>query len=678
MYLRLGWVVGNAGFLGALAIILMAKAVTICTGLSMSSITTNIRIGAGGAYSIISKSLGLEAGGSIGIPLYIAQTLSAALYIIGFTEGWLRIFPDHTPIIVSSVAWISLLTASYISAQFAIRIQYIIMTVMGISLLSFFLTPAKPVADFVMIGKFENADFWKVFAIFFPAVTGIMAGANMSGDLKDPRRSIPMGTISSIIVTMILYIGIAYVVAKVSTLAELRSNQMILVDKAFWGPAVIAGIMGATLSSALGSMLGAPRVLQALAEQRTVPLYKIFAAKTKKNEPRNAIIFTGIIIEVALITGNLDYLASLITMFFLVTYGMLNLVVFIQQSMKIISFRPTFKIPRSVPFVGAVSCVLIMFLINPIFSIVAITTIVALYIWLERRGLHAKWGDIRGGLFLVLAERASRLSRKFPRHQISWKPDLLVPIEDPKIWAGSLLFIRSITYPSGSIFAFTVNENNVEEIQNDLKDLLAPIEQEGILVNSTVLEDNQFLHGARLVIQTLKGGAFRPNILFLTLGGDKEKDDVINELVTQASKHKIGTIILRQHPRMAFGMQKTVNLWLRDKSPNWNLAMLITLQLQLNWEGKINLVTATADKAEEKRLNNFLDRLSDQARLPSMTDCHVLIGKFEETLKTAPRADINIFGVGDKLSFDFMRNAPEWTKSSCLFVRDSGWESALV
>ncbi len=678
MYLRLGWVVGNAGFLGALLIILLAKTITICTGLSMSSITTNIKIGAGGAYSIISKSLGLEAGGSIGIPLYISQTLSAALYIIGFTEGWLRVFPNHMPIIVSTIAWISLLIITYVSAQFAIRIQYIIMTVIGLSLLSFFLTPSKPITDFVLIGNFEDAGFWKVFAIFFPAVTGIMAGANMSGDLKDPRRSIPLGTMSSILTTMLIYIGIVYVAAKISTPEELRTNQMIMVDKALWGPAVIAGIMGATLSSALGSMLGAPRILQALAEQKTVPFYKVFAVKTRSNEPRNAIIFTGIIVEVALIMGNLDFLASLITMFFLVTYGMLNLVVFIQQSMKIISFRPTFKTPRFVSFIGASGSLFMMFLINPIFSIVAIFTIVAIYFWLARREMQSEWGDIRGGMFLAIAERASRLAAEFPRHQISWKPDLLVPIEDPKVWAGPLLFIRNITYPSGSVFAFTVKEGQAEETPNDLESLLLPLKNENILVNSTVIEDSEFLHGAKLVIQTLRGGAFRPNILFLTLGDDDKKDDTINQLATHATKNELGLIILRQHPRRAFGMQKDVNLWLRDKSPNWHLAMLVTLKLQLNWEGKINLVTATPDKSDERRLYNYLEYISDQARLPSMTNFYVLIGSFKDTLKVVPHADINIFGLAEKFSFDFMRGVTEWSKSSCLFVKDSGWESALV
>lgn len=679
MYLRLGWVVGNAGFLGAVIIIVLAKTVTICTGLSMSSITTNIKIGPGGAYSIISKSLGLEAGGSIGIPFYIAQTLSAALYIIGFTQAWLHIFPDHPAIIVSSIVWILLLTVSYTSAHLAIRIQYVIMAIIFFSLISFVYSPDYSSNNTSMVGNFVDAGFWKVFAIFFPAVTGIMAGANMSGDLKDPRRAIPLGTMSSIFITMAIYIGLAYVLSKIATPDELRANQMIMVEKAFWGPMVIAGIMGATISSALGSMLGAPRILQALAEQKTAPFHKVLAAKSKSNEPRNAIIFTGIVIESALIIGNLDFLASLITMFFLITYGMLNLVVFLEQGMKIISFRPTFKIPRIVPFLGAAGCIFIMFLINPVFSFIAIVIIISLYLWLAKRGLESPWGDIRGGMFLVIAERASRLASKFPKHQITWKPDLLLPIEDPGVWTGPLLFIRSITYPSGSIFGFTIKDENVPETQVALNDLLRPIKEEGILVNSAVVEDADFLHGARLVIQTLHGGAFRPNILFLTIGENNRKDKSLSQLVDEAAKHELGTIILRQHPRVAFGMQKKINLWLRDKSPNWHLAMLITLQIQLNWEGKINLVTVAEKEGDEKRLHRFLEMLSDQARLPSLTEFHILKGSFKDAIKQAPRGDIDIFGLAkETIPFDFIRDVIEQTKSSCIFVRDSGKESALV
>ncbi len=678
MYLRLGWVVGNAGLLGAIAIILLAKSVTICTALSMSSITTNIKIGAGGAYSIISKSLGLEAGGSIGIPLYFSQTLSAALYIFGFTEGWIRIFPTHTPMLVSAIVWGVLLLISYISSQFAIRIQYIIMVIIAASIVSFFLIPSEPVAKVTLIGDFEQTGFWVIFAIFFPAVTGIMAGANLSGDLKDPRKSIPLGTLTSIAITTAIYIAFACVAAFYISPEELRNNQMVMADKALWETVVIVGILAATFSSALGSLLGAPRILQALAEHKTIPLHRLFAMKTKSNEPRIAIVFTSILIIISLMLGDLNAIATLITMFFLITYGMLNIVVFIQQNMHIISFRPTFKTPRIVSFIGASGCIGIMFLINPIFSLVAFLVIFALYVWLTQRGLQANWGDIRGGMFLVLAERASRLAAQFPKHQISWKPDLLVPIDDPQIWSGALLFIRNITYPSGSIFAFSAKDKDLEKIEIDLEGLLSPLDEQGIMVSSTVIEDVDFVHGAKIVIQTLKAGAFRPNILFLTLGNIEDKDHIIRELSDHSTQHELGMIILRQHPQMAFGMQKIVNLWLRDKSPNWNLAMLIALQLQMNWDGHLNLITVATTPDDEDHLHALLDRMGDQARLPALTEYHVLTGSFESALKNAPRADINIFGLSEQPSFKFMRNIPETINSSCLYIKDSGLESALV
>jgi len=678
MYLRLGWVVGNAGLLGAIAIILLAKVITISTGLSMSSITTNIKIGAGGAYSIISKSLGLEAGGSIGIPFYISQSLSAALYIAGFTEGWLMIFPNHPAIVISLVAWLVLMVISYVSTIFAIRFQYLILAIIGLSIVSFLLSPYETASGNYLIGTFEDANFWEVFAVFFPAVTGIMAGANLSGELRDPRKSIPKGTLSAIGVTMVVYIILAYALSVVASPEELRSNQMIMVDKALWSPLVVIGILAATFSSALGSLIGAPRILQALAEHKTIIFHNFFDKKSETGEPRNAIIFTGLFILIPLMLGDFNALATLITMFFLITYGTLNLVVFIQQSMHIISFRPTFKIPKIVPLIGFLGSNFIMFLIDPIFGIVAIITIIAIYSYLTKQGLNSDWGDIRGGMFLALAEKASRIASKFPLHHIVWKPDILLPVENPEEWGGPLLFIRNITYPVGSIFAFTVKPTPDEKSSQDLKELVQPLDEEGILVNSTVIEDNDFIHGSRLVIQTLKAGAFRPNTLFLTLGSNPEKDKKIQSIVDIATKYELGTLILRQHPRVAFGLQNDVNIWLRDRSPNWHLAILITLQLQANWGGKINLVTVAENESDKKRLYSFLYRLSDQTRLPSLSEFYVLTGSFNEALKQAPRADMNIFGVGEKFEFDFMRKTTELTKSSCLFVKDSGNVSALV
>ncbi len=678
MYLRLGWVVGNAGLLGAIVIILLAKSVTICTGLSMASITTNIKIGAGGAYSIIAKSLGLETGGSVGIPFYISQTLSTALYIIGFTEGWLGFFPDHPAVLVALTTWLVVMITAGISTTFAIRTQYIIMLLIALSIISFLLTKNPPLPETPLIGNFEDAGFWQVFAVFFPAVTGIMAGANMSGDLKDPRRSIPVGTLSAIGITMIIYIGLAYMLATHFTPEELRTNQMVMADGALFRPLVLIGILAATFSSALGSIMGAPRILQALSEHKIVPMSSFFVKKTDKGEPRNAAIFTGLIVLVAILPGNLNTLATLITMFFLITYGMLNLVVFIQQSMKIISFRPTFRIPRFVSLFGAIGCVFMMFLINPIFSAVAIVIIILIYIWLTRKELDPEFGDLRGGMFLALAERASRVAARFPRHQISWKPDLLLPIDDPRVWSGSLMFIRDITYPSGSIFAFTVSPDKREEKLQALHQLLEPLRDQDIFVNAAVIEDDNFVHGARVVMQTLQGGAFRPNLLFLTLGNDSAKDSDTATLIQEAYEDKVGILLLRQHPRVAFGMQKDINLWLRERSTNWHLAILITLYLRNNWGGRLNLITTAKTEADRKRMYNFLELLSNTARLPSMTEFVVVKGDLDATIKAAPRADINVMGIGEKPDFEFMRKIVEKSNASCLFVKDSGNENALV
>jgi hypothetical protein len=241
-----------------------------------------------------------------------------------------------------------------------------------------------------------------------------------------------------------------------------------------------------------------------------------------------------------------------------------------------------------------------------------------------------------------------------------------------------LLFIKNIVYPSGSIFAFTVTDNDAQKTEAELKKLLQPFDKEHLLVNATVIEDKDFLHGALAVIQTLRACSMKPNVLFLTLGKNTKRDPIISKLADYAARHGLGLLILRQHPRNAFGMQKDINLWLRDKSPNWHLAVLIALQLQLNWGGKLNLITATSDAHQKRKLYHFLEYLSDQARLPSLTEFFVLLGDFKETVKNAPPADINIFGLSDVLPFDFMREAPELTKSSCLFIKDSGFENALV
>jgi solute carrier family 12 sodium/potassium/chloride transporter 2 len=263
MYLRTGWVVGNAGLMGGLLIILLANVITFCTGLSISTVATNIRVGAGGSFSIISQSLGLEVGGSVNLPFYLAQSISVAFYIFAFTEGWLSIFPDHQPAIILFASYGLCYLVAFVSVGLAARIRYPILFIIAFSLFSIFLgvtgsfrTEALQTPQ--LWGTFQSGNFWQVFAVFFPAVTGVLAGVNLSGTLANPRRSIPSGTITAIVVSFVVYMSLAYWASLVATPEELINNYTIMIDKAAFGWAVQAGILAATFSAALNSLVGAP------------------------------------------------------------------------------------------------------------------------------------------------------------------------------------------------------------------------------------------------------------------------------------------------------------------------------------------------------------------------------------------------------------------------------------
>ena len=307
MYLRTGWVVGNAGLLGAILIILLANTITICTGLSVSSIATNIRVRAGGAFSIISQSLGLEVGGSVTVPFYLAQAISVAFYIFAFSEGWRRIFPTHAEWLVVGVAFAVCFIVASVSVNLAARVRYLILTIVTLSLISIYMGLLPRFGGITQTptlwGNFPSGNFWVIFAVFFPAVTGLLTGVNMSGTLKDPRKSIPLGMMTAIGLTMVIYLSLAVWASLVASPQELVNNLTVMVDQSAFGPIVLAGILAATFSAALNSLVSAPRVLQAIAEHDILPGGAIFARETPSGEPRPAMALTGVIGLVTLIFG---------------------------------------------------------------------------------------------------------------------------------------------------------------------------------------------------------------------------------------------------------------------------------------------------------------------------------------------------------------------------------------
>ena len=688
MYLREGWVVGNAGLGGAILIILTAYFITGTTALSLSSITTNIRLGAGGIFSIATQSLGLEVGGSIGIPFYLAQSLSTAMYIYGFMEGWLALFPHHSPPLVVTTVFVAIFLLSYISTSLAFRAQILVMTGVILALGSIFMglrgTPELQKVE--IIGQFNDASFWTLFAIFFPASTGIMVGASMSGNLRNPRRSIPIGTMTAWGVTLAIYLAMAVWYALVATPEDLRNNYTIAIDRAYWGPAVLIGILSSCFTAALSTFVASPRTLQSLGHHHIVPFPEFFG-KMHSGEPRNAILFTGILVFAILFLGDLNTIAQVVTVFFLMTYFTINFILLIETKLNLISFRPTYRLHIAVPMLGSFACLSAIIVVSPFVGLFCILLSIAIYIYLDRRSLENPYESLNSGLFTSIANWAARhVMIKTDSHNLrSWKPGILAPIERTTQIEGSFHLLRAMTYPQGSIQIIGMRKSRKSRQLKDLDRVVRDIQQESIFASSAIIDSSDFLSSLDTTAAVMKSFFFRPNILFLPV---EERSQAELEGISKiAEDNELGMVMIAKHPDTGFGKHRYVNLWVRDQSPNWHLSfdlanidlpLLLAYKLIKNWNIKLRLITLVSDEKNIEPACHYLSDLMVLARMPIGYQIRVEKGELNDYVKDIPRADVNIFGLGRTLDKAYAEKLVKLSESTCLFVKDSGHESILV
>lgn len=702
MYLRLGWVVGNAGLLGTWLIIILAFGITLCTALSMSSITTNIRIGAGGAYAIISQALGLEVGGSLGIPRYVSQGLAVTMYIFGFREGWLSIFPDHHAFLVDLIVFIVLFGIAYKSADLAIKTQYIIMGVIFLSFVSIGIAAFNGSMQFssetiIKWGTFEGVgqttdqEFWLVFAVFFPAATGIMAGANMSGELKNPRTSIPSGTLWAIAVSFVIYMVLAYWIARSATEFELLNNLNIMIEKSYFPAFVIAGVLGATFSSALASIIGSSRILFAMGEHKVLPKSEWLSYQNEAAQPRNAMLVTGVMIFLTMLMRDLNAIAPLVTMFFLITYATINIVVIIEQKLGLISFRPVFSVHPIIPWLGLIGSVLAMFIINPTVSLVSWTVVFVVYSFLSRRDLETQFEDVRSGLFTSFSEWAAKhTAHNVHQQERSWKANLLVPVTEASTVQGSYSIIRDIAYPKGSAVLMGVNKGKeVKVLKNRLTQITEAFKKDDLYSSMTIMKTNDFGKAVNFGNQALGAAFFRPNIIFLTM---LERESSINDypaIIKEAKALEVGLILYMPHPKALLGQQQHINIWVKNKGDKWsikdmntnsynpNLALLTAYKLKLNWNAEIRLITVLNENESSKEAKAYLKEFRERSRLP-ISETIIKKGSFYEELANAPLADLNFFGVSPDLSMEHYQKVSMTVDTSCMFVMNSGHENVFA
>lgn len=701
MYIRQPWVVGNAGVMGALGIVLLSVAITLTTALSLSSITTNIRIGSGGAFSLISQSLGLEIGGAIGIPFYFAQSIAVAMYIFGFREGLQTLTPDINPVLLDLVIFAVVMGIAFISTSFAFKIQFVILGVIVLSLVSIYGALFVNELNFNIqwIGQypgsvendFSGSSFWMVFAVFFPAVTGVMAGANMSGDLTNPRKSIPVGTISSVIITTIIYISLIFVAAVIASPDELAQNYNVFIDKALFGPIVLAGLLGATLSSALGSFVGAPRILLALGEKNILPKSKELARKSKKGEPVNAMLITAGLVLFGISLRNLNTIAPLLTMFFMITYAMVNIVALVEQTLGLPSYRPTLKIPIIIPAIGAFGSIAIMFVLNVIVALFSLIFIVLFYLYLVKMNIKSAAGDSRSGLFTALAEWATKKTNSLrqEREVRSWRPDLLIPVTMPKELRSSFKLIHSIIYPKGSVKILALrNENDTEQrnMENFLKNAVKKFKESDLSVSYSIIDNTDFNTTVNVSMQSLNAAFFKPNIIFISIDTATSNLSYYNKLIADTKKNNFGMIIYIPFATASLAIEKSINLWMTNIPADWketfsvnnnNLSALTSLLICRNWKGNID-VHILNNNPKLIFAENDIEDLKTMVRFPKRTTIKIHEGNLLENVAKEKNADVNIFNIEPGVTIDDMVKIVNDSRISAVFCSDSDFENVLV
>ncbi len=701
LYIRLPWVVGNAGVAGALAIVLLSVVITLTTALSLSSITTNVRIGSGGAFSLISRSLGLEIGGAIGIPFYFAQAIAVAMYIFGFREGLQTMVHGVHPLLLDMGIFALVMAIAFISTSFAFKIQYVILGIIVLSLVSIYGALFVNRIDLnvewfgTYPGSIENgfsgSSFWVVFAVFFPAVTGVMAGANMSGDLKEPRRNIPVGTISSVIITTFIYLSMIGVAAVIATPEELSHDYNVFIEKALYSPIVLAGLLGATLSSALGSFVGAPRILLALGEKRILPKSAALAKRSKRGEPVNAMLVTAVIVLVGISLRNLNTIAPLITMFFMITYAMVNVVALVEQTLGLPSYRPTLKVSLWIPAIGAFGSIAIMFVMNVIVALLSLILIVFFYFYLVRMNIPSEAGDSRSGLFTALAEWATKKTNQLrPQREVrSWRPDLLMPMTMPKELRSSYKLIHSIVYPKGSVKVLLMRDANGTDPNNTgqfLRNAVDKFQESGIAVSYTEMDNADFNTTIKVSMQALNAAFFKPNIVFIHVDATGTDFAPYDTLLADARRNNFGMIIYIPFSTASLAIEKSIQLWMTRLPTDWkekfsmgenDLATLVSLLICRNWEGSID--AHVVQTVEAKALDPAdLEDLRTMVRFPKHTQLDVRHGDLAELVRTSRNTDVNIISINGDMRIADMVAMVNSSRISAVFCADSEFENVLV
>ncbi len=643
LFLRFGYALAHVGLGGLLAIIVIGHIVTIPTALAVAEIATNQRVQGGGAYFIISRSFGLNIGGAIGITLFLSQAVSVAFYIIAFGEAFDPLIPllpfDIDPywlkkgIIFTAMAILSIVVLIR-GANVGMKALYGVVALLFISI-GFFLFGHSPNGDrpLELTAKVANPDnFFYVFTIIFPAFTGIAAGLGLSGDLRDPKTAIPRGTIMATIVGMIVYILVAFKLAASFTPEEMANDQLIMTQAAVWGPIIPIGLAAATLSSAIGSILVAPRTLQAIGFDTILPFQNlnswISRGRQKDNEPINGSIITIAIAFFFVVIGDVNFVAQIISMFFMVTYGAICLISFLEHFAADPSYRPTFKYNKWIfSLIGALLSFWLMFKMNWQYAALSVLIMGFIYYLItkakpERQGLE----KLFKGVMFQISRQIQIFVQRANKDEVEtdWRPFAICVSEDSfkRQSAFDLLRWLSFKHGFGTYIHFIkgfLTKETYDESQEVLSRLIKQAQGSRSRVYLDTIISPSYTSAIAQVIQ-LSGISGKGNNLILF-----EFSRSNSEALRQAfDNYKLFEatgfdVCILNTSYKGFGYHREIHVWISaDDFHNANLMILLAYIVSghPNWHNCVIKIFAIFPENQIDKQRSRLMDLIKEGRLP--------------------------------------------------------------
>ncbi len=533
LFLRLGYVTGSGGVRRAFIIIAVANVITILTSQSLAAIATNLKVKGGGDYYLISRTLGVEFGGAIGLVLYMAQSVSVAFYCIGFAEALTAIigpdfFLSSKLIALSAVSAIFIL--AWLGSDWATRFQYLVMVLLVCALFSFFSGGIPQWQGEMFLANWaptgEPEPFWIVFGIFFPAVTGFTQGVSMSGDLKDPGKSLPLGTFLAVGISIVIYFSVVIVFAGVVPNEILAADYQAIKHVSRYDFLIDAGVIAATLSSAMASFLGGPRILQSLASDKIFPHLNPFARGAgSTNNPRRAILLTGTIAFIVIMFGHLNIVARIVSMFFLISYGLLNYATWYEAHSESPSFRPRFKwFNKYLSLLGCLFCVAIIFALDIEYGLVAAAILAAIYQYVKGKAVPSRWADSSRSHGMQIIRKQLLAVQEEPEHDRDWRPHILIFTRDDERRSAILQFGGWIGGHSGLISAVEIVEGKEPHVSREkekaLKELAGSIHEAKLNIFPLIVSGPDFSTALPVLLQGYGVGPLKGNMILSNWYGE--------------------------------------------------------------------------------------------------------------------------------------------------------------